>query len=444
MAQHDYIISDAVGSVFLSDLNSNLQAIVTDNSGTTEPTVTYANMVWADTSTSPPTIKRRNALNTAWVSDNDITGNVTISANNSSPALAITQTGTGDCLTVYDEASDSTRFVVTQTGNVGIGGVGADAKLRVYGGDISLDQTTGNKVAFGTGDNFTSSGGTNTARYGLTYNALGATYNVGLSGWGGLGFYTGDALRMHISNAGNVCIGGGVVSSQNFRLSKHLTGSTVVYGCVSQQTILSDVTVAATLNYSGLTTQAASFTLPIAKHFSANQDSIGAGSTVTAQYGFIAEASLTGAINNYGFYGDIISASGRYNFYASGTAPNYYAGDVRTNTTITEATTVTNSNSSTTLTAANLLGHIVSGTPTAGINYTLPTGTALDTAFQNLSNNQAFNWSVINLAAATHAITLLANTAHTIVGNAVVQANTSGTFRTRKTATNTFVTYRIS
>ena len=36
--------------------------------GSTAPTQTYALMEWIDTSTSPATIKRRNSLNTAWVS----------------------------------------------------------------------------------------------------------------------------------------------------------------------------------------------------------------------------------------------------------------------------------------------------------------------------------------------------------------------------------------
>jgi hypothetical protein len=44
--------------------------------------------------------------------------------------------------------------------------------------------------------------------------------------------------------------------------------------------------------------------------------------------GFKAESTLTGATNNYGFYSDIAAAAGRYNFYANGTADNYFAGNV--------------------------------------------------------------------------------------------------------------------
>ena len=91
-----------------------------------------------------------------------------------------------------------------------------------------------------------------------------------------------------------------------------------------------------------------------------------------------------------------------------------------------------------------MLDGLRTGTPTAGINYTLPTGTNMDAAFQELQTEQAFEWSVINLAAATHAITVVQNTGHTVVGNMVVDANSSGRFLTRKTAANTFVTYRIA
>ena len=66
MAQHDYNIANQTGLEFRADLNNMAEAIVTQNSGPTEPTVTYAGMKWLDTSTSPPIEKRRNAANSAW------------------------------------------------------------------------------------------------------------------------------------------------------------------------------------------------------------------------------------------------------------------------------------------------------------------------------------------------------------------------------------------
>jgi hypothetical protein len=77
----------------------------------------------------------------------------------------------------------------------------------------------------------------------------------------------------------------------------------------------------------------ASFTLTNWIHFGAYQGTKGASATVTNQYGFLVDSSLTGATNNYGFYSNIASGSNRWNFYAAGTAANYFAGEVYCGTT---------------------------------------------------------------------------------------------------------------
>jgi hypothetical protein len=75
------------------------------------------------------------------------------------------------------------------------------------------------------------------------------------------------------------------------------------------------------------TTNASSFTLDNLLHFQATQGVLGAGSTVNNQFGYVATSTLTGAAsNNFGFYSVIPDGSGRYNFYAAGTAPNVFAG----------------------------------------------------------------------------------------------------------------------
>ena len=108
-----------------------------------------------------------------------------------------------------------------------------------------------------------------------------------------------------------------------------------------------------------------------------------------------------------------------------------------------------------TLTIAELLTGIITGTHAAGATqaYTLPTGTLTDAGVQ-MAVGDAFDWVLINLsAAAVDTITLTAGADHTIVGNPIVQSAHSSTggiygnsaqFRTRKTAANTFVTYRIA
>lgn len=108
-----------------------------------------------------------------------------------------------------------------------------------------------------------------------------------------------------------------------------------------------------------------------------------------------------------------------------------------------------------TMTAAELMTGIIAAVPTATgatAAYTLPTGALLDAA-ASFAVNDSFDWVLINSAlAAADTITVTAATGHTIVGNAVVQSLHASTgaiygysaqFRTRKTAADTFVTYRI-
>jgi hypothetical protein len=107
-----------------------------------------------------------------------------------------------------------------------------------------------------------------------------------------------------------------------------------------------------------------------------------------------------------------------------------------------------------TVTIAKMLTGIVSGNPSAARAYTLDTGANCDGGM-TISTNEAFDWVLINLATtATYIITLTAAAGHTIVGNPLIAAQSGTTgglwgtssamFRTRKTAANTFITYRIA
>ena len=97
-----------------------------------------------------------------------------------------------------------------------------------------------------------------------------------------------------------------------------------------------------------------------------------------------------------------------------------------------------------TLTIAELLTGIVTATSATAVALTLPTGTLSEAGFFSLSNDLAFNWSVINLGSSSGAVTMTAGTDHTYVGNATVAIATSAQFRTRRTAANTWVSYRVA
>ena len=58
MATHDYVLDNATGANFRSDLNNGLSAVVTNNSGTSEPSTKYSGMIFADTNTTNKIIKQ--------------------------------------------------------------------------------------------------------------------------------------------------------------------------------------------------------------------------------------------------------------------------------------------------------------------------------------------------------------------------------------------------
>lgn len=97
-------------------------------------------------------------------------------------------------------------------------------------------------------------------------------------------------------------------------------------------------------------------------------------------------------------------------------------------------------NATATLLAADLAALIITSTSAAAVTATLPTGTLLDAAMLQ-GTNEGFSWSVINTGPS--AVTIAAGVGHTIVGAAAVAAGTSGRFLSRKTAANTYVTYRL-
>lgn len=99
-----------------------------------------------------------------------------------------------------------------------------------------------------------------------------------------------------------------------------------------------------------------------------------------------------------------------------------------------------------TLTIAELQTGIITATKATAVAFTLPTGTLTDAGILSgtMAVDQSIEWCIINLGSSSGAVTMNAGTDHTYVGNAVVAISTSAYFRTRKTAANTYVTYRIS
>jgi len=135
MAQHDYNIANQSGADFRADLNNALLAIATVNSGSTEPSTTFAHQLWVDTSSS--VLKIRNAADNAWITTGvsitasntftgDLTGNVTGNLTGN-----VTGNVTGD-LTGNADSADilTTARTISLSGDV-VGSVSFDGSTNV-------------------------------------------------------------------------------------------------------------------------------------------------------------------------------------------------------------------------------------------------------------------------------------------------------------------------
>lgn len=302
---------------------------------------------------------------------------VVMSGSSSNPILRITQTGTGHALLIEDEAStDATPVVVNNAGSVilgsttqpAVGTVGshkitvsgataADASFLCYRSDVSAGPAT---FTFGktrgtdplnsgdvvgrleaAGRDATSAGGgderTPIARIEFAADGAPALDNMP----GRITFQTTPSgsntpvERMRIDNAGNVGIGG-TPTVDSLRLTGTASGGTTINGLVIDETVGSGVTTAYRSVLSRPILENATFTLTNLHHFYANPQTKPAAATLTNQYGFNAESTLTDATNNYGIYSNIAaSGTARWNIYANGTAPNYMAGPLGIGATTT-------------------------------------------------------------------------------------------------------------
>jgi len=190
--------------------------LYTYTGGTTTPQTTYTDSSGGTANTNPVILDSRGEANIwlggaiykfkladandveIWTVDNisaptsgvspALSGNVTIDTNSSSPALKITQTGTGYALRVQDSSDpDATSTVIDNAGKVGIGTISPSESLDVSGGNIAM----------------TSSGGTLYAK--ITPGA--SETDLAADGARALTFTTNSTERLRITDTGLVGIG---------------------------------------------------------------------------------------------------------------------------------------------------------------------------------------------------------------------------------------------
>ena len=296
----------------------------------------------------------------------NLAGPITLTANSASDAFRITQTGAGNAFVVEDSANpDSTPFVIDAAGNVVVGYT-STTNYAAFNPNVQSQMASQN-AGFAAG-NWQNTSGAPNIWLGKSRGAIG-THTIVQSGDGmgnirfygsdGTGFIESAAIysfvdgtpgtndmpgrlvfsttadgasspteRMRITSNGWVGIGGTPVNDRFLNTGTTNSTTTSFTAFNNSFNIGSEITGTYTGFRSNYSTIASAFTVSLAVGFRALQTSIGAGSAITTQYGFEAQSNLTGATNNYGFFSNIASGTGRWNFYANGTAQNYFAGNV--------------------------------------------------------------------------------------------------------------------
>ena len=117
MAVHDYVVANGTGSAVRQDINNALAAIVSNNSGSSEPGTTYAYQWWADTNAN--VLKIRNSANNAWITLRELDGTMLIEDGSaSSPGLAFADdTNTG----IFRSADNTINFATAGAERLEIG-----------------------------------------------------------------------------------------------------------------------------------------------------------------------------------------------------------------------------------------------------------------------------------------------------------------------------------
>lgn len=262
---------------------------------------------------------------------------------------------------------------------------------------------------------------------------------------------------------GTVNIGAAPSSVRTLQISKSLTanGASTAFAVFANGAVPNDGTTTAAAGYTTALSVASGATATLT-HFWAQQNT--SSGTISVQSGFYCGASVYQAATNYAFsaanptsnantcyafYSAVnISAGGGTNwaFYGAGTGWSLFnAPIIQSDVAWINAPAPTTKAAAATLTAAELKTQIIicSGT---SYNITLPTGTAIDSGFSGIptTTNIGFDFSLVAISSGN--ITVVVNTGVTATntGSLVVNAGTTGLFRLRRTAANTYVLYRIA
>jgi hypothetical protein len=168
----------------------------------------------------------------------------------------------------------------------------------------------------------------------------GTTIGATTRGTGAFTTLAANSTSTFTGGEGTVGIGS-VLSTAALNVAP-VTVSSGATGVRVVQTIASTTTG----NYRGVgaipSTSAASFSVSTIQNYYSGFSSLGASSSVGTIYGYLADSTLSiaAATATYGFYGNLASAAGTFNFYAGGNANNAFNGSTRFGSTTAPTATV--------------------------------------------------------------------------------------------------------
>ena len=233
MATHDYVIANGTGAAVRSDLNDALAAIVSNNSGSSEPATTYAYQWWADTTNN--LLKLRNSANNAWITLRELDGTLLMEDGSASaPGLSFasdTNTGffsggadkigfatggaerleIGSSEVVFNDPSNDVDFRVESNGQthmlfvdagndrvaIGTSTINTNSMLSVH-----RDTSDESQVRFT--NTTTGAGGDNGFIVGIDTNEAARIFNMEN---GPMRFGTDNTERMRIDSSGRLLVG---------------------------------------------------------------------------------------------------------------------------------------------------------------------------------------------------------------------------------------------
>lgn len=245
MAQADQTVQNNTFPTVRADINNNLAALFSKNSGATAPSTTVAYMDWIDTSGANPVWKKRNAANNAWITLGTIVSNTiafegTLPSQSGNSGKYLTTDGTnaswaavtsgGQLLrapqiltsgTSYTTPADCTKIYVECVGGGG-GGAYPNAGVNAGGGGgsggfvakfFTVTAATSYTYAIGAGGTGGTSGSSDgTAGGSTTFTVAAVTITASGGGGGirtsGLQGTGGAATNGDINQRG----GGGIVT----------------------------------------------------------------------------------------------------------------------------------------------------------------------------------------------------------------------------------------